>query len=100
MPSVRSAVPAQLESALVEAAANLVAHLLAEFFPARRSFLFRDIEPIEDVKIFNNRVTIARHGEDAQQFGRRPTRAADFPSANGVGAARCEPAKPGHVGSG
>jgi hypothetical protein len=87
-------------SRLIEAAANLIAHLLAEFLPARGSVLFRDIEPIEDVKIFDNRVTIARHGEDTQQFGGRPAGPADFPAANGVGAARREAAKPGHVGSG
>jgi hypothetical protein len=49
----------------IEATANFVAHLLAEFLSARRSFLLGDIESIEDVKIFDNRVTIARHGKDA-----------------------------------
>src|ERR1700721_1338828 len=87
-------------SCLFKAAANLVAHLFAEFLAALRSFLFGDIEPIEDVKILDNRVTIARHGKDTQQFGGRPARAADFPTANGVGAARREAAKFGHVSSG
>src|SRR5664279_926894 len=85
---------------LFEAAANLVAYLLAEFLPSRRSFLFGDVEPIEDVKIFDNRVTSARHGEDAQQFGCRPAGPADFPSANGIGAARREAAKLRHIGGG
>ena len=62
------------------AATNLNTHLLAEFLPARQSPFFGDVEPIEDVKILDNRVTIARHGKDAQQLaGCRPAAAADFP---------------------
>ncbi len=77
---------------------DLVAHLFAELFPAGWSFIFGDIEPIEDVEFFKDRVTIARHRQDAQQFGRRPARAGDFPSAYRVGAiARCEATQLRHV---
>jgi hypothetical protein len=50
------------------------------------SFVFGNIEPIEDVEFFKDRVTIARHRQDAQQFAGRPARARDFPSAYRVGA--------------
>jgi hypothetical protein len=69
-----------------EAPTNLGAHLFAELLPAGGSFTFGDIEPIEDVEFFKDRVTIARHRQDAQQFGRRSARAGDFPSAYRVGA--------------
>jgi len=54
--------------------------------PAGGSFVFGNIEPIEDVEFFKDRVTIARHRQDAQQFAGRPARARDFPSAYRVGA--------------
>jgi hypothetical protein len=69
-----------------EAPANLVAHLFAELLPAGGSFVFGNIEPIEDVEFFKDRVTIAGHRQDAQQFAGRPARARDFPSAYRVGA--------------
>ena len=80
---------------------NLGAHLFAELFPARGSFIVGDIEPIEDVEFFKDRVTIARHRQDAQQFGRRPARAGDFPPAYRVGALTgCEATQLRHVGRG
>jgi hypothetical protein len=66
--------------------ANLVPHAFAEGFPARGSFLFVDIVPVEDVEILKDRVTIAGHRQDTKQFTRRPARASYFPSADGVGA--------------
>src|ERR1700687_390500 len=69
-----------------ETPANLVPHLFAELFTARRSFFFADVEPVEDVEIFEDRVTIACHRQDAEQFGRRPAGAGDVPSAYRVGA--------------
>ena len=84
-----------------EAPANLVAHLFAKLFPAGGSFIFGDIEPIEHVEFFEDRVTIARHRQDAQQFGHRSARAGDFPSAYRVDAiARREAAQLRHIGSG
>jgi hypothetical protein len=78
---------------------HLIAHLRAEFGPARRPFLLVDIEAVEDVEIFQDRVTIAGHRQDAEQFARRPARAADFPAADHVGAvAGGKPAQPRHVG--
>jgi len=64
-----------------EAPTNFVAHLFAKLFPAGGSFIFRDIEPIEDVEFFKDRMTIAGHRQDAQQFGRRTAGAGNFPSA-------------------
>src|ERR1700687_763666 len=82
-----------------ETLANLVAHLFTELLPPRRSFFLADIEPVEDVEILQDRVTIACHRQDAQQFARRPAGAADFPSAYRVGAAAGgEAAKFRHVG--
>jgi len=69
-----------------EAPTDLVAHLFAKLFPAGGSFIFRDIEPIEDVEFFKDRVTVACHRQDDQQFGSRPAGAGDFPSAYRVGA--------------
>jgi len=69
-----------------ETPTNLVAHLFAELLPAGGSFIFGNIEPIEDVEFLEDRVTIARHRQDAQQFAGRPARARDFPSAYRVGA--------------
>jgi hypothetical protein len=69
-----------------ETPANLVAHLFAEGFPARRSFLLVDMEPVEDVEIFEDRVTIACHRQDAKQFGHRPAGAGDFSFTHRIGA--------------
>ncbi len=49
-----------------ETPANLVPHLFPELFPARRPFIFVDVEPIEDVEIFQDRMTIACHRQDAK----------------------------------
>ena len=85
----------------IEALANFVAHLFAKCFPAGRSFLLGDIAPIEDVEIFQDRVTIARHRQNAQEFGGRSAGAGHFPSADGVGAiARRKAAKLCHIGGG
>jgi hypothetical protein len=83
---------------LFETLANFVAHLFAEFLPARRSFSFRNIESIKDVKIFEYRITVASHGQDAKEFVRRSAGARDLPSAYGVGAAaRRQAAKFRHI---
>jgi hypothetical protein len=80
-----------------ETLANLVAHLFAELFATRRPFVFGNIMAVEDVEVFQDRVTIARHRQDPQQFARRPAGAADFPSAYRVGAlAGGEPTEPCH----
>ena len=47
-----------------ETLANLVAHLFAELFAARRPFVFGNIMAVEDVEVFQDRVTIARHRQD------------------------------------
>ena len=84
-----------------ETPAYLVPHLFTEGFPARRSFFLVDIEAVEDVEVFQDRVTIASHRQDAKQFGRRPAGAGDFPSAYRVGAvAGREAAQLRHVGRG
>jgi hypothetical protein len=81
--------------------ANFVAHLFAEGFPAGRPLLLIDIPPIEDVEIFQDRMAIARHGQNVKQFVRRTAGAGYFPTADGVGAiARRKAAEPCHVGSG
>jgi hypothetical protein len=83
----------------VEALANFIAHLLAEFLPARRSFRFRNIESIKYVEIFQDWITIACHGQDAKEFAGRSAGARDFPSAYGVGTAtQCQSTQPRHVG--
>jgi len=82
-----------------ETLANFIAHLFAEFLPACRSFCFRNIESIKYVEIFQDRITIAGHGQDAKEFVGRSAGAGDLPSAYGVGTtARCQAAKPRHVG--
>src|SRR5229473_7580931 len=85
---------------LFETPANFVAHVFAEFCPAGRPVFFADIEPVEDVEIFKDRVTIAGHRQDAKQFTRGPAGAGDFPSTYGV-AATCwrEAAELRHVAS-
>ena len=57
-----------------------------ELFPARRPFLFVDIEAVENVEIFQDRMTIACHRQNAKLFGRRPAGASDLPFADRVGA--------------
>jgi len=69
-----------------ETPANLVPHLFPELFPARRPFLFVDIEAVENVEIFQDRMTIACHRQNAKLFGRRPAGASDLPFADRVGA--------------
>src|SRR5258708_6913543 len=69
-----------------ETPANLVPHFFPELFPARRPFLFVDIEAIENVEIFQDRMTIACHRQNAKLFSRRPAGASDLPFADRVGA--------------
>jgi hypothetical protein len=84
-----------------EAATNLVAHLLAKLLPTCRSVLLGDVEAIEHVEVFEDRVTIARHREDAKQFCRGARGTRDFPSADGVAAAaRWKAAELRHVRGG
>jgi hypothetical protein len=84
-----------------ETPANLIPHHLAKRFPARGSVLLVDIEPVEDVEIFQDRVTVAGHRQDAKQFGRRPAGTGYFPSADRIGAvARCEATQLRHIGGG
>jgi hypothetical protein len=81
-----------------EPPANLLTHLFAKLLLAGGSFIFGNIEPIEDVEFFKDRVTIARHRRNAQQFGRRRARAGDLLSAYRVGAiAEREAAQLRHV---
>jgi hypothetical protein len=83
---------------LFEPLANFIAHLFPEFLPARRSFGFRNIESIKYVEIFQDRITVAGHRQDAKEFVRRSARTRNLPSAYGVGtAARCQAAKLGHI---
>jgi len=91
--------PLRAKTASAEAAADLVPHILAEGFSARGSVFLVDIEAVEDVEIFKDRISVACHRQYAKQFTRRPARAFDFPSAYGVGAvARGEAAQLRHVG--
>jgi hypothetical protein len=89
------------EDASAETPPDLIAHLFAEFFAAGRTFVFADSVPVEDVEVFQDRMTVACHGEDAKQFACRPARTCDFPTAYGVGAAAGRKATQfRHVGSG
>ena len=84
-----------------KAPADFIAHLFAELFPARRPFLLGYVETVEDVEIFQDRVAVARHRQDAQQFARRSARARDLPAPDGVAAiAGRKAAELGHVGGG
>jgi hypothetical protein len=74
-------------SAALKTPANFVPHFFAKLLAARVSLVLGNIEPIEDVEIFKDRMTIARHRQDAEEFGNRSARAGNFPSADGVGAA-------------
>src|SRR4030088_886093 len=86
---------------LAEPAPDLVAHVLAEGLSARGAILLVDIEAVEDVEVFQDRISIARHRQYAKQLGRRPAGASDFPFAYRVGAvARRKAAQLRHVGSG
>ena len=76
----------QIEGGSAEALTNLVAHLFAELLPARRPFRFGDVEAVEHVEIFQDRVVVAGHCQDTKQFGRRPAGAGDFPPPDGVAA--------------
>src|SRR5260370_29987687 len=88
------------EATSAETSPDLIAHLFAEFCTARRSFMFGDVETVEDVEVFQDRVTVACHRQDAKQLARRPARACDFPPAYGVGAAAGRKAAQfRHVGS-
>jgi hypothetical protein len=85
---------------LAEPAPDLVAHVLAESLPARGAILLVDIEAVEDVEVFEDRISIACHRQYAKQLGRRPAGAFDFPFAYRVGAvARRKAAQLCHVGS-
>src|SRR5258708_25874536 len=75
------------EATSAETSPDLIAHLFAEFCAARRSLMFGDVETVEDVEVFQDRVTVACHRQDAKQLARRPARACDFPPAYGVRAA-------------
>src|SRR6266568_3188298 len=82
-------------------AANLVPHFLAEGFSARGPVFLVDIEAVEDVEIFKDRISIACHRQYAKEFARRSARAFDLPSAYRVGAvAGGEATQLGHIGSG
>jgi hypothetical protein len=59
-------VPADFSS---ETAAHFVAHLLPEFGAARGTIPFANVMAIEHVEILEDRICIARHRQDAQQFG-------------------------------
>jgi hypothetical protein len=84
-----------------KAAADLVPHILAEGFPARGPVFLVDIEAVEDIEIFKDRISIACHRQYAKQFAGRSARASDFPSAYRVGSvAGGEATQLRHVGSG
>jgi len=84
-----------------KAAADLVPHILAEGFSARGPVFLVDIEAVEDIEIFKDRISIACHRQYAKQFARRSARASDFPSAYRVGSvAGGEATQLRHVGSG
>src|SRR6266853_1207306 len=57
--------------ASAKAAADLVPHILAEGFSARGPVFLVDIEAVEDVEIFKDRISIACHRQYAKQFARR-----------------------------
>ena len=59
-----------VEGRSAEPLTNLVAHLFAELFPARRPFRFRNVEAVEHVEIVEDRVMVAGHGQDAQHATR------------------------------
>ncbi len=65
-----------------------------KLFAARRPFLDGDVESVEHVEIFKDRITLACHRHDAKQSGRT----GDLPSADGVAIVRRKTAEPGHVG--
>ena len=84
-----------------EPAPDLVPHVLAESLSAGRAILLVDIEAVEDVEIFQDRISIACHRQYAKEFARRSARAFDFPSAYRVGAvAGGEATQLRHIGSG
>ena len=81
-----------------KATTNLVAHLFAEGFPARGSLGLGDTVPVEEVEIFEDRMTIAGHRQDAELFGNLFAGTGDFPLAYRVGAGLlCETTKLRHV---
>jgi len=87
--------------ASAKAAADLVPHVLAEGFSVRGPVFLVDIEAVEDVEIFKDRISIACHRQYAKEFARRSARAFDLPSAYRVGAvAGGEATQLGHIGSG
>jgi len=87
--------------ASAKAAADLVPHVLAEGFSARGPVFLVDIEAVEDVEIFKDRISIACHRQYAKEFARRSARAFDLPSAYRVGAvADGEATQLRHVGRG
>src|SRR5882672_6314341 len=84
---------------LAKAATDLAAHLLAERFPARRSFPLCDIKAIEDIEVFENRMPIAGHRQHAELFRDLFAGTGDFPSANHVSAGvRRKAAQLCHIG--
>src|SRR6266571_3528560 len=74
------------QMASAKAAADLVPHVLTEGFSARGPVFLVDIEAVEDVEIFKDRISIACHRQYAKEFARRSARAFDLPSAYRVGA--------------
>jgi hypothetical protein len=90
-------VPADFSS---ETAAHFVAHLLPEFGAARGTIPFANVMAIEHVEILEDRICIARHRQDAQQFGRGAARPRHFPAAYGIGFTGRQAAQFGHVGHG
>src|SRR4030095_12220434 len=88
--ALMSAAPTILNSwvhSLIQPLQHFLADLAAEFRAQRRAILLVDVVAIEHVEFFQDRVALARHGEDAQPLRHRPNRALDLPAPDGVGAA-------------
>src|SRR6185437_17044213 len=81
-----------------ETPADLVAHHLAKFGAAGRAIPLTDVEAVEHIEVVQDRIFLARHRENAQQFTSRAARAAHFPAANGIAALRGQAAQARHVG--
>ena len=85
---------------LTKTAAYFVAHPFAKFCPARGPVLFAHVKAIEHIEIFQDRMAIAGHGQNAKQLPCRAARARNFPSPYRIRAALRQAAQLRHVGRG
>jgi hypothetical protein len=69
-----------------EPLANFVSHLGAKRFASGRPFLLIEIPPVEDIEIFEDRMAIAGHRQNAEEFARGSAGTAHFPPSDRIGA--------------